>query len=102
MKAGRQGGASGLIGGNMRELVLFMHMSLDGYVAAADKSSGATAAEDDTTDDATDGGGVMDTVVPKLTNDADTLLLGRVVADELLGYWLNAEANNSNLSSGNL
>ena len=29
----------------MRELTLFMHMSLDGYVAAADKSSGLTTAE---------------------------------------------------------
>jgi dihydrofolate reductase len=43
--------------------------------------------------------GHMDTVVPKLTNDADTLLLGWPVAGELLGYWLNAETNEPNLSS---
>lgn len=86
----------------MRELILFMHMSLDGYVAAANKSSGLTTAEDDTADNVTDDDGIFGTVVPKLTNDADTLLLGRVVADELLGYWLNADANDPNLSSGSL
>jgi hypothetical protein len=86
----------------MRELILFMHTSLDGYVAAATQSSGLTTAADDTADDATDDDGIFETVVPKLTNDADTLLLGRVVADELLGYWLNAEANDPSLSSGYL
>jgi dihydrofolate reductase len=82
----------------MRKLILFMHMSLDGYVAAADKTSGLSAADDTPTND----DGVMETVVPKLTSDADTLLLGRVVADELLGYWLTAETNDPNLSSGGL
>jgi dihydrofolate reductase len=74
----------------MRELILFMHMSLDGYVAAADKTSRLL-----TTDE-----GIFEIVVPKLINDADTLLLGRVVADELLGYWLTAEADDPNLSKG--
>jgi hypothetical protein len=44
----------------------------------------------------------LDTVVPQLTKDADTLLFGRVIADELLGYWLTAESNGPNLSSGGL
>jgi dihydrofolate reductase len=82
----------------MRKLILFMHMSLDGYVAAADTTSGLAAADDAPPEDV----GHMDTVVPKLTNDADTLLLGRVVADGLLGYWLTAETNDPNLSSGGL
>jgi dihydrofolate reductase len=91
-----------VIRGEMRRLILFMHMSLDGYVAAADKASGLITADDDTADNATDDDGVMETVVPKLTSDADTLLLGRVVANELLGYWLTAETNDPNLSSGAL
>jgi dihydrofolate reductase len=82
----------------MRKLILFMHMSLDGYVAAADRTSGLSAADDSPADD----DGVLETVVPKLTDDADTLLLGRVVADELLGYWLTAETDDPNLSSGGL
>jgi dihydrofolate reductase len=82
----------------MRALILFMHMSLDGYVAAADRHSELITADDDNADDH----GEMETVVPKLTNDADTLLLGRVVADELLGYWLTAETNDPNLLPGGL
>jgi len=81
----------------MRKLILFMHMSLDGYVGPAERSSESTPADDDNPDD-----GVFETVVPKLTSDADTLLLGRPVADELLGYWLTAETNDPNLSSGAL
>jgi len=73
-----------------------MHTSLDGYVSDADRPSGLTTVDDNNGDDL----GEMETVVPKLTNDADTLLLGRVVADELLGYWLSAETNDPNLSSG--
>lgn len=80
----------------MRKLILFMHTSLDGYVSDVDRPSGLTAADHDNGDDL----GEMDTVVPKLTDDADTLLLGRVVADELLGYWLTAEANDPTLTSG--
>ncbi len=87
----------------MRKLILFMHMSLDGYVAAADKTSESTTGDEaPADDDNADDDDHMETVVPKLTNDADTLLLGRVVADELLGYWLNAETNDPNLSSGAL
>lgn len=80
----------------MREVILFMHMSLDGYVSDADRPPGLTTADDTNGDDF----GELETVVPKLTNTADTLLLGRVVADELLGYWLSAETNDPNLSSG--
>lgn len=67
----------------MRKLILFMHMSLDGYVSATDKSANWES-----------GGGpdIFASVVPRLIKDADTLLLGRVLSDELLGYWLNVEA----------
>jgi dihydrofolate reductase len=82
----------------MRKLVLFMHMSVDGYVSDADRAPGLTPADGGRGDDL----GEMEMVVPKLTNDADTLLLGRLVADELLGYWLSAETNDPNLSSGSL
>ena len=41
-------------------------------------------------------------VVPQLTEDADTLLLGRPIADELLGYWLSAESADPKLSNGAL
>jgi dihydrofolate reductase len=87
----------------MRRLILFMHMSLDGYVASANRTTGLTEVDEAPADDDNGGDdGVMETVVPKLTTDADTLLLGRVVADELLGYWLTAETNDPNLSSGGL
>jgi dihydrofolate reductase len=80
----------------VRKVILFMHMSLDGYVSDADRPPGLTTADDNSGDDL----GEMETVVPKLTKDADTLLLGRVVADELLGYWLSAETKDPKLSSG--
>src|SRR5579859_7021330 len=83
-------------GGNMRKLILFMTMSLDGYVAPVDRTSALNPADDAPDADL----GHMETVVPKLINDADTLLLGRLVADQLLGYWLTAEANDPSLSSG--
>jgi len=67
-----------------------MHMSLDGFVAASDKTTPFGTGDD----------GVFETVVPKLMNEADTLLLGRIVADELLGYWLTAETNDPDLSNG--
>jgi len=68
----------------MRKLILFMHMSLDGYVSAADQ--GADWGSADSSAD------IFASVVPKLIQDADTLLLGRPLSDELLGYWLNLEA----------
>jgi dihydrofolate reductase len=72
----------------MRELILFMHMSLDGYVAASDETTPMSRGDD----------GIFEKVVPELMNDSDTLLLGRVVADQLLGYWLSAETNDPDLS----
>ena len=74
----------------MRELTLFMHMSLDGYVAASDKTTPMSTGDD----------GIFEKAVPELMNETDTLLLGRVVADQLLGYWLTAEANDPDLSDG--
>jgi dihydrofolate reductase len=76
----------------MRELILFMHMSLDGYVAASDETTPMSRGDD----------GIFEKVVPELMNDSDTLLLGRVVADQLLGYWLSAEATDPDLSPGAL
>ena len=73
----------------MRKLVLFMHMSLDGYVKARGKDK---TGKDQTVSSPGEDPGVEETVVPELIRDADTLLLGRLVADELLEYWLNAEA----------
>lgn len=77
----------------MRKLVLFMHMSLDGYVAASDKSLnwGEPASPD-----------IFASVVPRLIKDADTLLLGRVLSDELLGFWLSMEAKTPNASKDEL
>jgi dihydrofolate reductase len=83
----------------MRNLVLFMHMSLDGYVkgVGTDRSGKDKTVTSDGEDP-----GALETVVPELIRDADTLLLGRRVADELLGYWLNAEANDPDLSEGGI
>ncbi|HEV2213336.1 MAG TPA: dihydrofolate reductase family protein [Gammaproteobacteria bacterium] len=78
----------------MRKLIVFMHMSLDGYVSAADK--GADWGSADSSSD------IFASAVPKLIKDADTLLLGRLLSDELLGYWLNAEAGSPGLSKGEL
>jgi len=68
-----------------------MHMSLDGYVSTLGKEDNGSGGDDH---------GVFETAVPELTNKADTLLLGRVVAVDLLGYWLKAEASDPNLSKG--
>jgi dihydrofolate reductase len=76
----------------MRELILFMHMSLDGYVAGTDDNPASSPGDD----------GVFDKAVPELINNADTLLLGRMVADELIGYWTSAEENENDLSTGAL
>ena len=78
----------------MRKLIVFMHMSLDGYVSAADK--GADWGSADSSSD------IFASVVPRLIQDADTLLLGRVLSDELLGYWLNLEANTPGASKDEL
>jgi dihydrofolate reductase len=83
----------------MRNVVLFMHMSLDGYVKALGKD--ATGRDKIVTSPGEDPG-ALETVVPELIENADTLLLGRRVADELLGYWLNAEADDPNLSEGGI
>ena len=83
----------------MRNLVLFMHMSLDGYVKALGKDG---SGRDKTVTSAGEDPGALQTVVPELIDSADTLLLGRLVADDLLGYWLNAEASDSNLSKGGI
>ena len=78
----------------MRKLILFMHMSLDGFVKAPGKDK---SGKDQTVSSPGEDPGVEDSVVPDLIRDADTLLLGRLVADELLGYWLNAEARDYQL-----
>ena len=77
----------------MRKLIVFMHMSLDGYVSATDKSASWEGA---------DGSDVFASVVPRLIEDADTLLLGRLLSDELLGYWLKAEATSPGLSKNEI
>jgi dihydrofolate reductase len=83
----------------MRKLILFMHMSLDGYVAAmgTDRSG-----RDKTVTSPGEEPGALESVMPNLTENADTLLLGRVVASDLLGYWLSAEASDPNLSEGGI
>ena len=83
----------------MRKLVLFMHMSLDGYVKAPGKDE---TGRDRTVSSPGEDPRVEDTVLPDLIRDADTLLLGRLVADDLLGYWLNAEARDPNLDEGSI
>ena len=72
----------------VRKLILFMHMSLDGFVADKGKAWTTLAP------------GLFDIAVPALTKKADTLLLGRVISDDLLGYWLQAEAREPGLSEG--
>jgi dihydrofolate reductase len=91
-----------LKGGKMRNLVLYMQMSLDGYIAPADKPSGGPTAENATTDAPANDDGSMMEPLASLIRDADTLLLGRVVADGLLGYWLSAETDHPDLSSSSL
>jgi hypothetical protein len=83
----------------MRRLILFMHMSLDGYGKALGKDG---SGRDRTVTSAGEEPGALESVVPELINDADTLLLGRIVADELLGYWLNAEAGDPDLTEGGI
>jgi dihydrofolate reductase len=83
----------------MRRLILFMHMSLDGYIAAlgTDRSG-----RDRTITSPGEDPGALETVVPTLTAGADTLLVGRVLANDLVEYWLNAEASDPALSPGGI
>jgi dihydrofolate reductase len=83
----------------MRNVVLFMHMSLDGYIKA-DGTDGSGMAK--TVTSRGEDPGALQTVVPELIERADTLLLGRRLADDLLTYWLGAEANDANLSAGGI
>jgi dihydrofolate reductase len=75
----------------MRKLILFMHVSVDDFIAASDNKSAWTSHL-----------GIFEHVVPDLINESDTLLLGRGVADEFLDYWLNAEARDPSLSKGEI
>jgi dihydrofolate reductase len=81
----------------MRKLILFMHMSLDGYVKASGIDNSGISR---TITSPEENPGALETVVPELIAEADTLLLGRHLADDLLGYWLNAEAREPDLSAG--
>jgi dihydrofolate reductase len=83
----------------MRNVVLFMHMSLDGYVKAQGQDA---SGRDKTVTSPGEEPGALESVVPDLIADADTLLLGRLVANELLGYWLRAEASDPELTPGGL
>ncbi|HET9342991.1 MAG TPA: dihydrofolate reductase family protein [Candidatus Eremiobacteraceae bacterium] len=74
----------------MRKLILFMHMSLDGYVADKGRAWITMAP------------GIFGSAVPALIKRSDTLLLGRMIADDFLDYWLNAEAKESGLSKGEI
>jgi len=83
----------------MRQPILFIHMSLDGYVKAVGKDK---TRKDKTIASAGDDPGTFETVVPELIAGSDTPLLGRRVADDLLEYWLRAEvtANYGESSAG--
>jgi dihydrofolate reductase len=83
----------------VRKLILFMHISLDGYIAAlgTDRSG-----SDKTITSPGEDPGALETVVPTLTDNADTLLLGRLLANDLVEYWLNAEASDPDLSTGGI
>jgi hypothetical protein len=83
----------------MRKQILFMHMSLDGYVKAVGKDK---TGKDKTITSAGEDPGALETVVPELIAGSDTLLLGRRVADDLLEYWLHAEAREPDLSRGGI
>jgi len=64
-----------------------MHMSLDGYVAPADRKSQISQQDH----------GIFETAVADLIKSSDSLLLGKPLADDLLTYWLNAEQNDAEL-----
>jgi dihydrofolate reductase len=83
----------------MRNVILFMHMSLDGYVKAAGQDA---TGRDKTVTSPGEEPGALESVVPELIAGADTLLLGRLLANDLVGYWLNAEASDHELTAGGL
>jgi dihydrofolate reductase len=83
----------------MRDVILYMHMSLDGHVMAAGKDG---TGRDKTVSSPGEDPNALQTVVPELIAGADTLLLGRLLANDLIGYWLNAEASIPDLSPGGL
>lgn len=67
-------------------------MSLDGYVAPADKKSTISPQDH----------GVFETAVADLIKSADSLMLGKPLADDLLNYWLNAEQNDPKLPANQI
>jgi dihydrofolate reductase len=83
----------------MRKLILFMHMSLDGYVKASGVDDSGISR---TITSPGENPGALETVVPELIAGSDTLLLGRRLADDLVGYWLRAEASDPDLSPGGI
>ncbi|HWJ28077.1 MAG TPA: dihydrofolate reductase family protein [Flavisolibacter sp.] len=63
----------------MRKLVLFMHVSLDGYVAGPNGEMDWITVNEDIFDYA-----------GRRTNEADTALYGRVTYQMMEGYWPTA------------
>lgn len=74
----------------MRKLVLFMHTSLDGYVAGPKGELDWITVDDDIFD-----------FVGKRTNSADTALYGRVTYEMMQAYW-PAAGNQPNASKHDL
>jgi dihydrofolate reductase len=63
----------------MRNLVFFMHTSLDGFVAGPNKEMSWLKLEEDMLD-----------FVAEMTSNADTALYGRVTYELMESYWPNA------------
>jgi dihydrofolate reductase len=69
----------------MRKVILFMHVSLDGFIAGPNGELDWTVTDDEMNDD----------LLPDLPRTVDTALLGRVAYQDLANYWPSAATNPS-------
>jgi len=69
----------------MRKVMLFMHISLDGFIAGPNRELDWTVTDDEMNND----------LLPDLIRTVDTTLLGRVAYQDLANYWPTAAMNPS-------
>lgn len=74
----------------MREVILSMHISLDGFIAGPNGEL----------DWATMSPEMDNNLMPAMMAQADTCLIGRVLYEGFASYWPDAPANNPKLSQG--
>jgi dihydrofolate reductase len=68
----------------MRKVILFMHMSLDGFVCGPNDEMDWTTMDDD---------GIGEYLIPELQKTVDTMLVGRILYQGFEQYWPTVPEN---------